>query len=270
MEESPTVSTSGWEMDCRPVDVVSISSQLAYGTVGNNATSRIFAARGQRAALVPTVLMGALPHYSGVDAHAVPDTWLSGMLDDMLRLGALDEVTCVLVGFLATPRQAVIISEWFMRLRERRPSVHLVVDPAMGDDDVGLYADPAVADAYRTVLVPLATGVTPNRFELDILVPGADSSPAVAAERIRTEEGWAVVTSAGRDDHLGTVEDVVVSRSGVSTYRNFQVRSRAKGAGDVFVATVVSELIGGADIEAAAERASEQVRTLLQDPHALL
>lgn len=269
MGEAITVSTSGWEMDRRPVEIVSISSQLAFGAVGNNATSRIFAARGRRAALVPTLLMGALPHYASVEGHAVPEPWLSGMLDDMLRLGALDGVSFVLVGFLATPGQAAVIAEWFGRLRERRPAVQLIVDPAMGDDDVGLYADPAVAEAYRTVLVPLATGVTPNRFELDLLVPGVDASPASAAEQIRAEDGWVVVTSAQRDRRSATVEDVVVSRNGASTYRNPQVDSRAKGAGDVFVATLVSALMDGAEVETAAVRAGEQVRALLGDPSAL-
>src|SRR5699024_9054379 len=53
-----TVTNSGWEMDTRPVEVVVISSQVAYGAVGNTATARVLTEARHRCVQVPTVLLG--------------------------------------------------------------------------------------------------------------------------------------------------------------------------------------------------------------------
>ncbi|WP_166983475.1 PfkB family carbohydrate kinase [Paramicrobacterium fandaimingii] len=261
MTTEPTVLTSGWEMDRRPVDAVVISSQVAYGAVGNTATVRVLTEAGYRCVHIPTVILGTLPHYPRLHGGALPDEWLAGILDDLLELDALHSVKYVLVGYLAHAGQARMISEWFSRLRDRAPDVQLVVDPAMGDDDVGMYTEAAVAESYGAHLLPLAAGLTPNRFELGLMtdaVVDAAASMTEAASQLRPEGGWVIVTSAGGSSKA-TVENLIITDGGSATARHARIRTRAKGAGDIFAATVIVRLLAGDSVYDAAEAAGSAV-----------
>lgn len=261
-----TAQNSGWEMDQRPVDVVVISSQLAYGAVGNTATARVLTEARYRCVQVPTVILGNLPHYPTVHGGALPDDWLAGILSDLLTLGVLSEVKYVLVGYLAHPEQAGIIAEWFTALQHGVGNVDLIVDPAMGDDDVGLYTDPAVAAAYAQHLVPLATGLTPNRFELSLLANRELNDQAdisAAAQAMRPEAGWIVVTSSiTADERAGPdtqIANAVADRTGTMQLRHQHFPTSAKGAGDIFAATIIARLLEGESIDQAAQFAGATV-----------
>lgn len=263
-----TVAESGLELDDRPLDAIVIGSQLAYGSVGAGPVERVLTAAGYRVALVPTTLLGSLPHYDTVHGGPIPDAWLEGFLSDLCRREVVGRLRTVVVGYLSSPEQAAIIGRWIDRLRETLPALTLIVDPAMGDDDVGLYTDPAVAGAYQAELLPRATGITPNLYELELLTNAransVEEARAIASGLLGGPLHWVIVTSVDRLDE-DRVSTLVLDAQGAQVTTSPRVLSRAKGAGDLFVAILVRELLAHEGLAPAATHAAAAVGQALAD-----
>lgn len=88
--------------------------------------------------------------------------------------------------------------------------------PLLGDVEVGFITNPALAEAVRAELVPVATGMTPNLFELALLTGGE-------------LDGF-----LGQDSHA-----------------HERRATSAKGLGDTFAAAMVVALVNsqGCDVE---------------------
>ncbi len=262
-----------YELDQRPVAAVVISSQLAFGSVGNNVIGKLIERAGHRVLCIPTVMFSNLPHYPSLAGGALDDGWLRGILDDLLARAVLGDAKFVCVGYLAHLDQARIIGEWFSRVREANPGIELVVDPAMGDDDVGLYTAPEVVEGYLKHLIPLAGAVTPNNFELGLLTEGQDGrSPEERAQSLLSPTlRWVAVTSvAPSTSHdIATVGTLLVAKAGTRLVRTPLVASRAKGAGDFFLGTVVGSLLNRCGIEDAIAGAADATARALAggDPY---
>lgn len=151
-----------WELDLRPADVLLIGSQLAYGSEGTNASAPVLTGSGLRVSLVPTILLSNLPHHRSVHSVAIPPEWLGQVLSDLAALTVTDEIDTVSTGYFADPQQVEVVAGFLAGLVQRRPQLRVVVDPTLGDDDVGAYTDPRVAASLREHLLPLATGLTPQ------------------------------------------------------------------------------------------------------------
>ena len=256
-----------YELDQRPVAAVVVSSQLAFGSVGNNVIGRVIERAGHRVICIPTVMFSNLPHYHSLAGGALDDGWLGGILDDLLARAVLGEAKFVCVGYLAHPVQARIIGEWFSRVRGINPGIQLVVDPAMGDDDVGLYTAPEVVEGYIRHLIPLASAVTPNNFELGLLTEGHDGHSAEERARslLTPTLRWVAITSAAPSFGPGpaTVDTLLVTDTGTRLVETPLVESRAKGAGDFFLGTTVGALLNGCGLEdAIADAARATARAL--------
>lgn len=261
---------SGWEFDRRDVEVIAIGSQLVYGSVGNNAAGSQFDAANIRRIRIPTVILTNLPHYPSVHAVEIPDPWLAAALEDITARGLLKTARFITVGFLATPGQAKIIAHWLKGLKEEFPQICVIVDPTMGDDDVGIYTAPGLAQAHLEFLIPLADGIVPNRFELQLLAQAAGwetedfSVIATAAKIIELGPTWAVVTSATGNINPDEVVDTVVTANATSSHIHPKVITAAKGAGDHFAAALLIAMAQGNGVGRATELAAVAVAYQLE------
>lgn len=273
----PTIEgdSTRFEMDPRSGDVLALGSQLLYGSVGLNAAVPVYEGSGLRCIAVPTVVLSNLPHYPSVHRADVDEPWLAGSLNDLVTIGALRLVRAVAIGYLADPGQAETIAHWFRSAHIGAGSVPLILDPTLGDDDVGFYTDPEVAPALQRHLVPLASGITPNRFELAQLTGrtlAADASLDEVAESARSlfspATEWVIVTG-NRCSHpyepgSDTLADVIVTRDGAHTLWHRRLPTETKGQGDLFTAALVRGLLDGASLRQAAADAARVVRHGIQ------
>lgn len=270
LDENSALSRERWELDSRPVDVIAIGSQVVYGTVGLSASVPVLTELGLKVAALPTAMLSNLPHYPHVHAADLSGPWVADALHDLTALGIADEVSTVYTGYFAGPAQVIAVAGWLRVLLERRPQLRVVVDPTLGDYDVGAYTDPEVASALRKELLPLATGIVPNLFELQHLL---ESSPErdqpvdqIIKDARRLLSGrcqWVVATGLeGQDRQHG--EDLVVTADEVAAIGYERLDVRVKGTGDVMAASIVAGLHQGLDIADSVEQAGTAVRRRLE------
>ena len=107
-------------------------------------------------------------------------------------------------GLLGGVAQVELVARWVDRLRARGP-LALVVDPVLGASTGAGFADAATLRAYRELLLPRATVVTPNRREAAVLLGealagGADASAVPALARaLQARRGARSVCITGGD-----------------------------------------------------------------------
>lgn len=252
-----------------PVDVVSIQSQVAYGCVGNSVAVPTLQALGLSVVAVPTVLLSNVPHYDTLHGGPVPTDWFAGFLADVERRRVLERARTILVGYLGPPDQTGVLVEWLQRVLAERPHLRLVLDPVMGDHDVGVYVHADVPALLSDTLVPLAHGIVPNAFELEQVVgrptPTYAETVAAARELLRTNLDWVVVTSAAPEEApAGRTRVAVITQEDEHLIEHQLVETVAKGTGDLFSATLVGALLRGYSLKGAARTAAERTVAVLK------
>ena len=255
------------------VDVVSIQSQVVYGQVGNTIAVPTLQALGLRVAAVPTVVLSNTPHHPSMHGGAIPLDWFEGYLSDLEARGALQRLRAVVMGYLGGPAQAEALARWIKVLVQGRPAIQVFIDPVLGDEDVGVYVDPGMVEAYRSHLLPLADGLVPNGFELGLLtgcpVTSIDEIVDAARSLITGRTQWVVATSAAPGTwRKGWMRVVVVTRDQVEIIEHRRLDTTPKGTGDMFNATLAGQRLAGAGVADAARLACDRVLDVLTASHA--
>jgi pyridoxine kinase len=165
-----------------PRQVLSISSQVAYGPVGNSASVPALQTAGFTVSQVPTIILSNHPGLGKPSGVKLPATELEAILNSLDGLGVLDTCIGVMTGYFASADQIQIAASFICRMKEKNRSLYVLIDPVLGDDD-SLYVSSEVANTIRNELLPLASCITPNRFELAWLSgrPVSNKSEALIA-----------------------------------------------------------------------------------------
>src|SRR3990170_8576860 len=165
-----------------PRHVLSISSQVAYGPVGNSASVPALQAAGFTVSQVPTIILSNHPGLGKPSGVKLPAAELEAILKSLESLGALDTCLGVMTGYFASADQIKIAASFIQKMKSKSTALYVLVDPVLGDDD-SLYVSSDVANAIRDELLPLASCITPNGFELGWLSgkPVSNKSEALFA-----------------------------------------------------------------------------------------
>ncbi|OHC14283.1 pyridoxine/pyridoxal/pyridoxamine kinase [Stutzerimonas chloritidismutans] len=247
-----------------PLDVISIQSQVVYGCVGNSIAVPVLNAGGLSVGAIPTVLLSNTPHYSTCHGGALPTSWFAGYLKDLEARDALRSVRTVLVGYLGSTTQAAVLARWLGTVLERYPDIRVQLDPVLGDDDCGMYVEPAMVSAFQTHLLRFAHGLTPNAFELARLsgrrVETVEQVIDAARSLLIGGTQWVVVTSAAQHEWPSErMYVVVVTKESAEVIEHERVSVSPKGTGDFFSAALAAALLRGLELTHAVKFACRQV-----------
>lgn len=138
-----------------------------------------------------------------------------------------------------------------------RPRVPLVVDPVLVSKHGHPLLPPAAVPELAAALLPLASVVTPNRFEAEALsgVRIADRASALAAaERLRAAGAQAVIVKGVPGAH--GADDLLLDAQGATELPGLRIETRAShGTGCTFAAALAAHLAHGLPLAEAARRA---------------
>nr|WP_295085311.1 bifunctional hydroxymethylpyrimidine kinase/phosphomethylpyrimidine kinase [uncultured Roseateles sp.] len=186
-----------------PPIIWSIAGTDSGGGAGLAADLRAAAAMGVH--LCPVVAAVTAQNSLGVQAvHALPAAQIEAQL---AALAADMRPRVIKCGLLASVAAVEAVARCIDTLRSEasRGSVALVVDPVLGATAGGAaFADESLLEAYRQLLLPRATLITPNRREAQRLAAGSDQlTVPELAEALRALGAEAVCITGGDDLALG-------------------------------------------------------------------
>ncbi len=253
----------------RPADIISIQSQVIYGSVGNSIALPALTRHGWHALAVPTFLLSNTPDYPSCYGGEISDAWFGGFLQGIQDRGQDRQLRALITGYLGSPAKAERVSNWLREILAQNPATLVVVDPVMGDEDIGYYVNQELRSWYRHQLLPLATGLTPNRFELACLADRTLDSEQEIVEAARSllseKTQWIVVTSATRSEQSQMLKVICVTASSVYEVEHQAHHNAPKGTGDLFTAELTAGLLRGFTLQQAVEEACEIARRCVQN-----
>lgn len=243
----------------RAPTVLCISSQVAFGGVGNAVAIPALERAGISVLGVPTVVLSNHPGFGPPTAMAMPADMLAAMLGRLIDNGWLDRCAGILTGYFVSAEQVSVVARAIRAVKRRNPSCIYLCDPILGDDHTGLYVADAVATAIKDELAGLADVVCPNRFELEWLAGMAVDGLAAAGRAAATLAPATVLgtsISTGQADELVTAVIQAGSVDWVATARRSKV---PHGTGDLLAGLFLAGLVGGASAGEALGLAVAQV-----------
>jgi len=244
--------------DARPLCALTIAGSDSGGGAGIQADLKTFAAHGVHGLSALAALTAQ--HTRGVTAvHVPPTAFLDAQVDacfDDFRIGA------VKLGMLANAE----VIEAVARALERHRPPQVVVDPVMVATSGARLLEADALDALRTRLLPLATVITPNLPEAELLLGhGIDDAAAMsrAAAELRALGAPAVLLKGGHLPGGSDVIDVLADADGEQRTAHPRLRVDAHGTGCTLASAVAANLARGLPLRAACAAAADYVHAAL-------
>ncbi|KAI0676142.1 Ribokinase-like protein [Trametes maxima] len=146
--------------------ILSIQSHVAYGYVGGKAAVFPLQCLGYDVDVVNTVNFSNHSGYARFGGSRASAAELDQIFDVMEQNGLLQQDR-LLTGYVPGAEATAAVTALAKTLRERNPKLVYLLDPVLGDSG-RMYVAPEVVPIYRDAL-PLATVITPNWFEVEVL-----------------------------------------------------------------------------------------------------
>jgi pyridoxine kinase len=249
--------------------VISIQSQVVHGHVGNSAAVYPMQAAGVTVAAVPTAILSNHPHYPTMRGRVLDVGLVTDLLRGVEERGLIERAAVLVTGYLGSPEIAERVAHFAAMAVQRNPGLVYLCDPVMGDDDLGVFVADGMTEIFRDRLVPLASIVTPNQFELELLAErtARDVDGLLAAGRIIVDRGCPAVLATGctlADTSAGQVETILCQAGALSRIATPRLPIRPCGTGDLLTGLVAAHLAKSASLQTAMRGAVEGTYAVLE------
>jgi pyridoxine kinase len=238
--------------------VLAISSQVVFGPVGLNCIVPALQSGGHEVLAIPTILLSNHPGHGKPEGRATAPAELAAMIAALEKLGAFENLDAMITGYFASAEQIEIVATLIARLKSKI----VLIDPVLGDHGK-LYVGQAVAEAIRDKLMPLATILTPNAFELSWLTGLTTDNAEEAVHAARSLNiieviATSVVSSA---DELSTLRITSGEVEAITSPIETEVPN---GTGDLLSGLYLSGILGSSPKSAFADAMAKLQQVIKQ------
>lgn len=256
-----------WSADLEPERksqsaVIVISSHVVRGSVGNRAAVFALEALGHPVWALPTVILPWHPGHGPASRTVSSELEFGALIDDLCSAPWLGEVGAVLSGYLGAPYQAPHVARLVECVKQKNSATHYVCDPVIGDFG-GLYVPEATALAIRKHLIPLATIVTPNRFELGWMAGGLPETSLEIVDAARDIGVPRTLVTSAVAMMADSVANLLVGPQGALQAEHRLIDDPPNGLGDLMSAVFLARILAGMSDEQALKSASASVFEIL-------
>lgn len=243
--------------------VLSVSSQVVRGSVGNRAMVFALERLGFSVHALPSVLLTRHPGHGPAHRTVIGDDDFAALLEALGQADIAQSIAGIASGYLASPGQAEALSETVKRIKSVRPEAVYLCDPVIGDEG-RLYVAEPIASAIRDRLMPLADIATPNAFECAWLARrGASGDLARLAACARFLPPSIVLVTSAPSMMRGQIGNLLVAGETTLLYEHRAIDTRVKGTGDLLAALILGRRLLGNDWPRAVELAVASVVEVL-------
>eukprot|EP00277_Geminigera_cryophila_P001354 CAMPEP_0179428868 /NCGR_PEP_ID=MMETSP0799-20121207/14418_1 /TAXON_ID=46947 /ORGANISM="Geminigera cryophila, Strain CCMP2564" /LENGTH=310 /DNA_ID=CAMNT_0021204549 /DNA_START=95 /DNA_END=1027 /DNA_ORIENTATION=+ len=256
--------------------VLSIQSHTVHGYVGNKSAVFPMQTLGLEVDFVNSVQFSNHTGYQSFTGSSLDGEELSKLIQG-LESNELLTHSHLLTGYMRSATLAHSVAQTLGKLRKRNPDVIYVCDPVMGDNGQ-LYVPEEMVTCYREQIAPLASVLTPNQFEAELLsgINIIDLPSALKAVDWLHDLGipCVVITSISfpsEPDTITLLASLVHSANGgEGGARKERVKMNVKklpqsftGTGDLIAALLLAWFQRGADLKTVVEYATATVQAVL-------
>ncbi|MDY8109002.1 pyridoxal kinase [Fulvimarina sp. 2208YS6-2-32] len=238
--------------------VLSISSHVVRGAVGNRAVVFALESLGHQVWSVPTITLPWHPGH-GAGTQIVPDdTAFEAVCRDLAGSPFALEIEAVITGYFASKAQVEASAGLIAALRRTNPDLVYCLDPVLGDEG-RLYRPPEVLAAIRESLMPLANLATPNRFELEFLTGLGAHDNGDLIDAARTLGCPQVLVTSAFAMLSGSIGNLLVGERSAELAEHRLIANGPNGGGDLTAALYLARLLEGQSPEKALRLATASV-----------
>jgi pyridoxine kinase len=247
------------------MSVLSIQSGVSYGRVGNRAAVFALERLGHEVWPIDTVNYSNHPAYGSYKGGVYHAADIAEIVDEIEKRGAFPRCRAVLSGLLGGIDTGAVTLDAVARIKRANPDALYALDPVFGDEPKGIYVPPAFVGFYRDNALPAADIATPNAFEAATLVErtigSVGAAAAAARDLVARGPAIAVVTGVRHDD---SVSAVLATRDSAWQATTPWIDGPAHGAGDLFAALFLGQILSGIEPAEALARATSSVYAVLR------
>ena len=240
--------------------VLTIAGSDSCGGAGIQADLNTFAAFGVYGASVVTAVTArntlGVQAVEPISDHMIVDQ-LESVFEDL-------PITAIKTGMLPSVAGITILGEILAR---NDPVIPMVVDPVVIEPEGKKLTGDTALEAIQTHLFPLATLITPNREEAEVLTGMTIKSMEdmeTAARELWTRGSQAVFLKGGRFGG-DEITDLLISKDGMLSYRHGAFEGRFHGTGCALSSAVAAGLALGSSLPKAVQDAVDYVQLCLQN-----